>query len=436
MKIQLAFKFLVILCMMCCSPNSAARVQSEWQSAQQHDRFPPEKIEAEIEARRQFTRKRNEEELARLHSQNADKTTLVRQLQRNLLCTAPQKASGEVVPLVEEWLLIYPQLPDFDKRFLAGQALVIAKNLHKGAEVELRTNQCRVFYPDDAQVRAELGERMAAVVVQSAVSGDWLVDQLQEKIFLGVATDESFDAKTRAAAKLAVQDAGTEIGRSALALVDLLDKSAQAKNTDESTRQCLRKLTALYPQLSKTEQHTLAPYIVWSDVKLLDTSLFSDAERLLWLVQRSVKSGHWVCMPVGSLESAFLEVHRMYLKSRNYEAAEELLRSVVVLRENYDDPFETSKARLVLGYFLKKRGRLHEAKEQFDLALFDVKKADNDFSFKDLLPNAYSDYISDVERARSLLHDPKENRYYCGPNSWGNRSRPSHNSQRRQEDAS
>ena len=107
-----------------------------------------------------------------------------------------------------------------------------------------------------------------------------------------------------------------------------------------------------------------------------------------------------------------------------------------MLRENDDDPFETSKARLVLGYFLKKRGRLHEAKEQFDLALFDVKKADNDFSFKDLLPNAYSDYISDVERARSLLHDPKENRYYCGPNSWGNRSRPSHNSQRRQEDAS
>lgn len=400
MPVRLEHKVLsLILCTLCSNAGAAGQSVNK-PSAESID-FSPEAVDA----RRLRIRQSDYEQLAKLRSRNADNISLARQLQTMLLrCMAPRlsprPSSQEVALLVEEWLQTYSQLPDFDKRFLASRALYIAKLLREGAEVSLTAKNSRVCYPDDAEPRAKMGGRMADVVVQSAASGHWLIDPFQRASLLEVAADNRLDQKTRDAAKIAVENAGTPIGREALALVVSLETSARTKDTGKDTRQCMETLTALFQQLSETEKQSLAPNIVNADVELLSTSLFRDAEPLLWLVERSVNSSRWLCSPEGSLESDFFRAHLVYLKRGNFAAAERLLRTVVLLRErNGHNTQDICNARMALGYFLKKNGRLDQAKEQFEVALVNANKTANDPELKEiLLTTGYCDYIADIQR--------------------------------------
>lgn len=430
MRIQLQSKVLaVILCALCYSQRVDAHAQSEAKDPATCVDLSPDGIAArrrirEAEgkspwdyldfspARRQRIRKQYQEELARLHSRNADNTAVACQLQETLLSSiGPEMSSQELVPLAEEWLRIYPQLPDCDKRFLAREALGIANLLRNRAEVVLKANNSRAFYPADAGVCSELGERMVGIVVQSAASEHWLTNDLLEARLLDVSADESFDTKTRAAARMVVENAGTPINRKAKALVVSL-ASARTK-TDENTRQCLRKLTVLYPQLSKADQLSLAPNIVKAAVDLLSTPLCRDAEPLFWQAQRSAKSGRWLRTLAGTVDYDFDRAHLIYLNSRaDYQAAEELLQTVVVIREtsgDTHDPLAACHARLALAYFLKKRGRLNEAKEQFELALRDAKAGVGDPQWRDFASaGVFDDSVSVIEREVREIKNPND----------------------------
>lgn len=402
-----------LLCAFCwCLAVSADPLQQP--STQKRPVLPAFITPEWLEARLQVIEDNNTQKLAELHSLNGDKTSLVRQLQQNMaFYLSSRHDSKKAVPLAEEWLKVYPQLPDVDKRWLASQALYIAKRLHGGAEVQLTAKDSRASYPDTATVRAQLAtsKKMVAYVVQAAKSGNWLIDKWTKERLMDVALDESFDEETRAAAKEASEIPGTTIGSSALSLVEELEAAVSAKDTSEKTRKCLSELTKLYPNLSKSEQHALAERIVSADVNLLPTPVFDDADTLLWTVQKSVESGQ--LMTSGKMEADFGRAHYFYLKSKNdYASAEKLLRTIVSLREYHGGDYGVANARLMLGYLLKKMGRMDEASEQFDKALESAKKAADNPLTKTLPNPGNHGQISSVERARRFLQNPTQNDYY------------------------
>ncbi len=414
-----------LLCAFCwCLAASADPVQQP--SSQKKPVLPAFITPEWLDARLQVIEDDNTQKLAELHSQNGDKTSLVRQLQRNMaFYLSSRHDSKKAVPLAEEWLKVYPQLPDVDKRWLASQALYIAKRLHGGAEVQLTAKDSKASYPDTATVRTQLAisKKMVANVVQAAKSGNWLIDKWTKDRLLDVALDESFDEETRAAAKDAAEIPGTTIGSSALSLVEVFETAVSAKDTSENTRKCMSELTKLYPKLSKSEQYALAERIVSADVKLLPTPMFDDADALLWTVQKSVASVQ--LMTSGKMEADFERAHYFYLKSKNdFASAEKLLRTIVSLRENHGGDYGVANARLMLGYLLKKMGRLDEASEQFDKALESATKA-GDNPLTKTLPNPGNHaQISNVERARRFLQNPTQNDYYRDLTGTANKLNP------------